>query len=45
MVNYLYDLKAVESNHNAYARHRVVNASPAMHGLLAPPRKLWRAAG
>jgi len=45
MVNYLYDLEKVESNHNAYARHRVVNASPAMHGLLAPPRKLWRAAG
>jgi malonyl-CoA decarboxylase len=45
MVNYLYDLDNVESNHNAYARHRVVNASPAMHGLLAPPRKLWRAAG
>lgn len=45
MVNYLYDLDTVESNHNAYARHRVVNASAGMNGLLAPPRKLWRAAG
>lgn len=45
MVNYLYDLATVESNHNAYARHRVVNAGPSMNGLLAPPRKLWRAAG
>ncbi|MDR6708759.1 MULTISPECIES: malonyl-CoA decarboxylase [unclassified Novosphingobium] len=45
MVNYLYDLKTVESNHNAYARHRVVNAGAAINGLLAPPRKLWRAAG
>ncbi|WP_062786573.1 malonyl-CoA decarboxylase [Novosphingobium capsulatum] len=38
MVNYLYDLASVEANHNAYARHRVVNASGAMHALLAPER-------
>jgi len=39
MVNYLYDLASVEANHNAYARHRVVNASGAMHALLAPERQ------
>ena len=38
MVNYLYDLATVEANHNAYARHRVVNASGALHTLLAPAR-------
>lgn len=35
MVNYLYDLASVEANHNAYARHRVVNASGPLHALLA----------
>lgn len=40
MVNYLYDLKTVETNHEAYARNKEVIAARAIRSLLngKPPR-------
>lgn len=37
MVNYLYNLDAIEANHEAYANHRNVTASAAVQGLLKKP--------
>ena len=44
MVNYLYDLKTVETNHEAYARNGEVIASRAIRALLhaKPPRGYQR---
>lgn len=39
MVNYRYDLKEIERNHEAYANEGVVAASRAVKGLLRPPKK------
>ena len=36
MVNYRYDLKEIERNHEAYANDGVVAASRAVRGLLRP---------
>ncbi len=36
MVNYLYDLKTVDTNHEAYSRNGVVIASREVHALLDP---------
>ena len=34
MVNYLYDLNTIETNHEAFANQSVVAASPAVQRLL-----------
>jgi malonyl-CoA decarboxylase len=34
MVNYLYDLNTIETNHEAFANQGVVAASPAIQRLL-----------
>ncbi|MFA7505938.1 MAG: malonyl-CoA decarboxylase [Burkholderiaceae bacterium] len=39
MVNYRYDLKKVEENHEAYAHQRRVTASRAVRGLLPKPSR------
>ncbi|HEX4891817.1 MAG TPA: malonyl-CoA decarboxylase [Hyphomicrobiaceae bacterium] len=39
MVNYRYDLKEIERNHEAYANEGEVAASRAVRGLLRPPPK------
>jgi malonyl-CoA decarboxylase len=45
MVNYLYDLDDIETNHEAYAESRTVVASGAVQRLLRPPLELVPAAG
>ena len=37
MVNYLYDLASIESNHEAFVRNGTVARSPEVDALLAPP--------
>jgi malonyl-CoA decarboxylase len=39
MVNYRYDLDAIEANHEAFAKDGVVTAAKAVRGLLRPPAK------
>jgi len=39
MVNYLYDLKEIEKNHEAYANEGTVAASRGVRALLRPPAK------
>jgi malonyl-CoA decarboxylase len=39
MVNYRYDLKEIERNHEAYANEGEIAASRAVRGLLRPPPK------
>lgn len=39
MVNYRYDLKEIERNHEAYANHAVVAASRSVRQLLRSPPK------
>ncbi|MBA3520435.1 MAG: malonyl-CoA decarboxylase [Rhizobiales bacterium] len=39
MVNYLYDLKSIEKNHEAYANQAEVVCSPTVRRLLAPERR------
>jgi malonyl-CoA decarboxylase len=39
MVNYRYDLKEIERNHEAYANEGVVAASKAVRNLLRSPIK------
>ena len=45
MVNYLYDLDDIETNHEAYAESRTVVASGAVQRLLRPPLELVPVAG
>ena len=45
MVNYLYDLDEIETNHEAYADSRTVVASGAVQRLLRPPLELVPIAG
>ena len=45
MVNYLYDLDDIETNHEAYAESRTVVASSAVQRLLRPPLELVPVAG
>ncbi|GAC1335242.1 MAG: hypothetical protein NVSMB26_19370 [Beijerinckiaceae bacterium] len=40
MVNYLYDLDEIDSNHEAYANQREVVASPTVRKLLKPDSRL-----
>ena len=37
MVNYLYELDAVEKNHEDYSREQVISASPAITALVGSP--------
>jgi malonyl-CoA decarboxylase len=37
MVNYLYDLEDIEKNHEAYAQHHVVVATPSITRLVKTP--------
>jgi malonyl-CoA decarboxylase len=37
MVNYLYDLRFIEANHEAFANHGTVVASPAVQQALRKP--------
>jgi malonyl-CoA decarboxylase len=39
MVNYRYDLDAIEANHEAFAKDGVVTAAKAVRGLLRPLAK------
>jgi len=45
MVNYLYDIGDIETNHEAYAESRTVVASGAVQRLLRPPLELVPVAG
>jgi malonyl-CoA decarboxylase len=45
MVNYQYDLDAIETNHEAYAETRTVAAASAVQRLLRPPLELVPIAG
>ncbi len=45
MVNYLYDLDDIETNHEVYAESRTVVASGAVQRLLRPPLELVPVAG
>ena len=45
MVNYLYDLDDIETNHEAYAESRTVVASGGVQRLLRPPLELVPVAG
>jgi malonyl-CoA decarboxylase len=38
MVNYLYDMDAVEANHEAFVHERLIAAAPAVQRLAAGPR-------
>jgi malonyl-CoA decarboxylase len=38
MVNYLYDLADIETNHEAYSAHGRIAASPQVLALLRPER-------
>jgi malonyl-CoA decarboxylase len=40
MVNYRYDLKEIERNHEAFANECEVAASRGVRGLLRPPPKV-----
>ena len=42
MVNYRYALDAIEANHEAYEKHRKINASSAVSGLLGAAAKKMR---
>jgi malonyl-CoA decarboxylase len=37
MVNYLYDLRFIEANHEAFANHGIVVAAPAVQQALREP--------
>jgi malonyl-CoA decarboxylase len=39
MVNYRYELKDIEKNHEAYANEGIVAASRQVAGLLKPPKR------
>ena len=45
MVNYLYDLRKIEENHEAYARDKEVLVSKSVRGLLPKEKRTKRAAG
>ena len=40
MVNYRYDVKEIEANHEAYANEAKVVASRAVRGLIKPPERI-----
>ena len=40
MVNYRYDLKEIETNHEAYANEGKVAAARSVRGLVKPPERV-----